>query len=536
MEKLHEEKLIERFDEAIQNDYICPFYQMQINHSTKRLVGAEALMRWIDPVFGTQMPNDFIPVFEQNGLIKRADIHIFECVCKFIQNCIQNGKIPVPISVNLSRYDLLEDNMAFELDAIRKKYEVPVKYLRIEITESAAIGGMELISKSLDQFHELGYMVEMDDFGSGYSSLNVLKDLNFDAIKLDLRFLSGCNNGREGIIISSIVNMAKWLNTPVIAEGVEKDEQADYLRSIGCNYIQGFLYSKPVDEKNFAEMMQVLNHETAVGNCIKGIYEFDTKKLWDPNSDGTYLFNNLMPAASIFSYSNHNIEVLKVNKKYMDELGMNLNEYDMIRSDVKASFMDSSFDVFEKVIHKAINSKKEEKCIVWRNFYSKCCGDDIICVESRIQMIGTNSDEYLFLETICNVTEHVKNFTNLSLNQKIFTYVGDQNDIYAWEYEISTKLMRPCNRCMRNLDLPPVIENYPEPMIENGFFPLDYADYYRDMLKRLEQGEKELEAIIPLTAARIPYLIKYTLECDENGRPLKAYGSATYVPSEASRK
>ena len=123
----------------------------------------------------------------------------------------------------------------------------------------------------------------MDDFGSGYSSLNVLKDLEFDVIKLDLKFLSGCNNGREGIIISSIVNMAKWLNTPIIAEGVEREEEANYLRSIGCNYIQGFLYSRPLEETEFDKMVMTLNHETAIGNCIKGMYEFDTKELWDPN-------------------------------------------------------------------------------------------------------------------------------------------------------------------------------------------------------------------------------------------------------------
>lgn len=537
MEKLDEKRIIERFDEAIENNYICPYYQMQINHSTKRLVGAEALMRWIDPIYGMQMPNDFIPIFEKNGLIEKADLHVFESVCKFIKESINNNLVPIPISINLSRYDLLDSSIVNKLDDIRKKYDIPTNYLHFEITESAAVGGIELISDSINRFHKLGYIVEMDDFGSGYSSLNILKNLNFDAIKLDMRFFDKNvdDNGREGIIISSVVNMAKWLNTAIIAEGVENNKQADYLCSLGCNYIQGFLYSRPTSELEFKKLMKIINHEVSIDKSNNNLYEFYTKNFWNPNSDGTYFFNNLMPPSIFFSYHNNKIEILKVNKKYMDELGMNLNEYDLLHLDLESTYIGDSLSIYKKTIEKAIQSKKEEKCLVWRDFYSKCCGDDVICIESRIQMIGTNSEEYLFMESISNVTEQIKKYNDLELSQKILSYVGDQNDIYAWEYDISTKVMKPCHRCMRNLNLPPVIENYPEPLIATGFFPADYADFYRNMLKKLEQGVKEVEAVIPLTANRILYLIKYTLECDENNRPLKAYGSARFVSSSETK-
>ena len=136
MRRMSEEELIKRFEEAIEKNYICPFYQMQINHSTKRLVGAEALMRFIDPDFGIQYPNDFIPVFEKNGLMAKADLHIFECVCKFLKKCINNNQNPVPISINLSRYDLLDEKLVEKLEEIRKQYDIPVRLLRIEITES----------------------------------------------------------------------------------------------------------------------------------------------------------------------------------------------------------------------------------------------------------------------------------------------------------------------------------------------------------------------------------------------------------------
>lgn len=526
---MSESELIKRFDEAIANNYICPFYQMQINHSTKRLVGAEALMRWIDPVYGVQYPNDFIPVFEKNGLINKADIHIFECVCKFLKKCILKGLNLIPISVNLSRYDLLIDNLVEILENIRIKYNVPVKYLRVEITESAAVNGMDSIKKAINQFHNYGYIVEMDDFGSGYSSLNILKDLDFDIIKLDLRFFSECNNGREGIIISSVVNMSKWLNTPIIAEGVEKNNQADYLRSIGCNYIQGYLYSKPTEESEFEKLIINITHESSISNKIDSLYEFDTIKLWEPDSDGTYIFNNLMPASAIFSYNNHNIEILKVNKKYITELGMHLNEYDIMHLDHNKKFIDNYFEVFKNTLQKAIDSKQEEKCIAWYQYYSKCCKEDKICIESRIQMIGTNGNEYLFLETINNITRQIHEYEELNLSEKRFRYASEQINIYAWEYDVSTKEMRPCFRCMRDLGLPPLLKNYPEPVIENGIFPADYADMYRDWHKQIENGVKELEAVIPLTPNRVPFLVRYTTEFDENGRPLKAYGSAELI-------
>ena len=255
-DKMTEQELISSFDEAIKLNYIYVCYQPQINHSTRRMIGAEALMRWKDPVHGMQFPSDFIPVLEKNNLIYKADIHIFEQVCKFQKKCLDEKISLVPISVNMSRFDIINNaNIDYvdEIEKIRQKYDVPTKYIRVEITESSAIGGMELMQNVISKLHSYGYLVEMDDFGSGYSSLNILKDLDVDVIKLDMKFIRGNIGGRGGTILSSVVQMAKWLDTPVIAEGIETVETADYMKSIGCNYIQGYLYSKPVNEHEFIE-------------------------------------------------------------------------------------------------------------------------------------------------------------------------------------------------------------------------------------------------------------------------------------------
>ena len=156
----------------------------------------------------------------------------------------------------------------------------------------------------------------MDDFGSGYSSLNILKDLDVDIIKLDMNFLNGNIGGRGGTIISSMVQMTKWLNTPVIAEGVETIEQADYMKSIGCYYIQGYLYAKPVKKDEFLDEVKRLEHETQ-NEAGKFIKEIGSGAFWNPDSMETLLFNNFVGPAAIFTYTKGTVETLRVNQKYI---------------------------------------------------------------------------------------------------------------------------------------------------------------------------------------------------------------------------
>lgn len=531
-QRMNEQQLLAKFDEALNKNHIFAVFQAKINHATGRMIGAEALMRWSDPEYGMQYPSDFIPVLEQHDLIYRADLDIFEQVCRLQRSMLDDGMFPVPISVNMSRYDIYQKDYVKEIEKIRKKYDIPVKYIHIEVTETSAIGGMELLTAILDQLHEIGYIVEMDDFGSGYSSLNVLKDLDVDVIKLDMRFLSGNIGGRGGTIISSVVRMAKWLNTPVIAEGVETVEQADYMKSIGCRYIQGYLYSKPISAEEFRKKSAQLEHEP-VKEPIDLIDTLNAGKFWDPSSMETLIFNNFVGGAAIFTYSKGEIEILRVNQKYVKEICANLTEQDIIDSDPFEGFDTENKAIYLETIEKAIVSGDEEMCEVWRTVNSRTCGTDRICIRSSIRMIGRTEEQQLFYAMVQNITAEKQRLNEVTESERRFRFASEQINVYAWEYTISTKEMRPCFRCMRDLHLPPLLENYPEPAIEQGIFPLDYADMYRDWHKQLEQGIDHLEAIIPLTPDRVPFHVRYTLERDENGRPLKAYGSAALVVDEA---
>ncbi|MBQ8699086.1 MAG: EAL domain-containing protein [Schwartzia sp.] len=526
--KMIEQDIVDGFAEAIREKHIYPVYQPQINHSTGRMVGAEALMRWLSPVYGMQSPADFVPVMEAHDLIFRADVHIFASVCRFQRKCLDTGVPTVPISVNMSRWDVFQHSYVEEIEKIRKQYEIPVKLLRIELTESSAIGGMELIVDTIEKLHACGYIVEMDDFGSGYSSLNILKHLDVDIIKLDLGFLEGDIGGRGGIILSSVVQMAKWLGTPLIAEGVETMEQADYMKSLGCDYIQGYLYSKPLPESEFLVKLGQTDHE-ATAPAMKLVNAMNAGKFWDPDSMETLIFSNFVGAAALFSYQDGLVKILRVNEKYTQELGMRLTEKETIDFNPWQELNEENKRIYEDTIRKAIASKGEETCETWRDLHSKCCGDDRICIRSHIRVIGNAGGQYLIYAMVQNVTAEKKSYQEVYESDQKFRHASEQANFYAWESTIATKEMRPCFRCMRDLGLPALVKNYPEPAIEAGIFPPDYADMYRDWHRRLAEGEPSLEAIIPLTVGRIPVHVRYTTEFDENGKPLKAYGSATLV-------
>ncbi|MCR4646824.1 MAG: EAL domain-containing protein [Oscillospiraceae bacterium] len=533
--RMTEEELLQGFSKALQEGHIFVCYQPKVNHATGRMIGAEALMRWQDPEHGMQYPSDFIPVLEQHDLINKADLAIFEQVCRFQRRCLDEDVKPVPISVNMSRYDIFRNNYLDEIEVIRKKYDIPVKLLHVEITESSAIGGMELVSDVLQKLHAIGYVVEMDDFGSGYSSLNVLKDLAVDVIKLDMRFLSGNIGGRGGTIISSMVQMTKWLGTPAVAEGVETIEQADYMKSIGCCYVQGYLYSKPVPEDEFIRKIVQYEQEPMV-QSMDLISVMDAGKFWDPNSMETLIFNNYVGGAAIFSFQNCHMEILRVNQKYIKEIGMNLTEKEILRMDPCDMLDDENKRIYQDALQRAIETGEEQTCETWRKICSKTCGEDKICIRSFIRMIGKAGDQYLFYAMVQNVTAEKKRYEDLYDSERRFRYAIEQVNVYAWEYYFATKQMRPCFRCMRDLHLPPVVENYPDSAFECGIFPMDYYDMYHEMLRKLENGEKEVEAVIPLTVGRIPFRVRYTTEFDETGRPLKAYGSAALIIDETEQK
>lgn len=528
---LSEQEISGIMEEALEKEQFLVYYQPQYNHATGGLVGAEALVRWRHPERGLVSPGLFIPIFERNGFITKLDLYVFGHVCAFLRKCMDQNLPIVPISSNFSQYDIFQPRFVEKLEELRMKYDVPVKYLRVEITESAIVGGSDRVNEIVKRLRECGYVVEMDDFGSGYSSLNVLREVDLDVIKLDMLFLSEkANNNRGGTIISSIVRMAKWLDMPVIAEGVETMGQADFLKSIGCEYIQGYLYSKPLPEEEF-EALLLKNRIDTTALQEESNQTLDAHDFWEPRSQETLIFSNFVGGAAIFEYHSGKAEILRVNKKYLKELGMNLSEKELIESDPFTFFDEENGRIYSEALRRAVETGEEQECDTWRTLSSSCCGDEKICIRANIRMIGHSGNHYLFYSMIRNVTTEKEYQRMLLDNERRFKVASEQANIYYWEYTVATQEMRPCFRCMRDLGLPALLTNYPDSAIEMGVFPPEVADMYRDWHRQIAEGVPELEAVIPLTVGRVPFRVKYTTEFDENGRPVKAYGSATLIDS-----
>ncbi|MBD5549527.1 MAG: EAL domain-containing protein [Lachnospiraceae bacterium] len=230
--------------------YLQPKYSITKNE----IIGAEALVRWHHPDRGMIYPNEFIPIIEENGFIKKVDYYIWEEVCRFVRECIDAGISCCPVSVNVSRVHLRDNECIQVLSNLIRKYDIPKKLLELEITETA--NDQQVSMKAL-QLKEVGYTLLMDDFGSGYSSLNILLETPFDMIKLDKKFVENMMVSSKGrIILEQVVLMANELNVGILAEGVETKEQIEQLQRIGCDQVQGFYYAKPMPNEDFFTLVK----------------------------------------------------------------------------------------------------------------------------------------------------------------------------------------------------------------------------------------------------------------------------------------
>ncbi|MBY2478652.1 bifunctional diguanylate cyclase/phosphodiesterase [Clostridioides difficile] len=252
-----EEKQMEREMEYALEDgqfqvYLQPKYNLKIN----KIVGAEALVRWVHPEKGIIPPIKFISLFEKNGFIIKLDMYVWEQACFLIKKWIDSGEEPVPISVNVSRLHLHNPHFREIVLTLIEKYNIPISFLELELTESLFIKNIKLFAKIIAELRTDGIVLNMDDFGSAYSSLNMLKNINIDTLKIDCGFFNDEEiTEREKIVLKHTINMAKDLNMNVVTEGVETKEQAEFLLSLDCVIIQGYYYCKPIPSDDFENLL-----------------------------------------------------------------------------------------------------------------------------------------------------------------------------------------------------------------------------------------------------------------------------------------
>ena len=246
--------IVNNIDKAVEKGYIKVYYQPVVWSETRKLAGCEALARWVDPKYGFLSPGDFIPVLEEHRQIHKLDKCIYETVCRDIRESLDKGEKAVPVSLNFSRLDFELMDTVSVIEELVTKYDIDRHYLHIEVTESALTDDMSVLRSAVDSFREKGYEIWLDDFGSGYSSLNVLKDYHFDVMKIDMVFLrSFKENQNSRIIIKKIIEMAYDLGINTLTEGVETEEMVEFLAEVGCGRLQGYYYGKPMPVHDFRE-------------------------------------------------------------------------------------------------------------------------------------------------------------------------------------------------------------------------------------------------------------------------------------------
>ena len=253
---IEEQMIVRNMEYALHEGQFFINLQPIYDVTTNGIAGAEALVRW-QYNKGLISPGKFIPIFEKNGFIVRLDRFVWEEACKVLRAQIDAGLTPVPISVNLSRLNFYSQDLLEFLQSLIKKYELPTNLLKLEITESAYMDNPHQLIAMVRAFRGQGFSVLMDDFGSGYSSLSMLKDLPVDVLKIDMAFVQEVDkSSRAGAILESIVELGKHLRMDVVVEGVETKEQVDFLSKIGCHHIQGYYFSKPLDKEIFMGLVK----------------------------------------------------------------------------------------------------------------------------------------------------------------------------------------------------------------------------------------------------------------------------------------
>ena len=333
-DSLEEElQLLAEVQEGLKKDEFIFFVQPQCNINSGKIVGGEALVRWKHSTKGMIPPGVFIPVLEKNGFIADLDRVVWRKVCKWLRECIDKGYYVIPVSINISRIDIFSMDVAEYLKELVEEYQIPTGLLKVEITESAYAENNDKIIRTVKQLREADFLVMMDDFGSGYSSLNMLKSVAVDVLKIDMRFLEiNEKEVEKGIgILESVVNMARQMQMPIIVEGVETKIQENFLRKMGCRYTQGYYYYKPLPVEEFEGLIADKRNLDFDGFYYNQNEAFHVREFLDDNLFNDTVMNNILGAAAFYELYENCIEIVRVNEQYYKLAGVPFDEKEEYR-------------------------------------------------------------------------------------------------------------------------------------------------------------------------------------------------------------
>lgn len=337
---------LDDINQAFDNNEFCFYLQPKCNAETGAIVGAEVLVRWNHPEYGLVSPGEFIPLLERESMVTRFDLFIWRSVCEMLSRWDGEGRNLVPVSVNVSMTDIEAIDVARVLGDLLDRFSIDARLLQVEITESAIAHNMDVVEETIRDLHARGIAVLMDDFGSAYSSLNMLKDINVDAIKLDMKFVDlNADNAAKGLkIIESVIDMAYQLRLLIIAEGAQTAEQVSKLRELGCMYIQGYYFYRPLTVGKMEDLLEHRPDDQHFWNISKDLMHRDYRM----STNGRSMLESSSLSAHIF-------EILNKGVAELSRLNLITGEYRTIKRDPKLP--DVYADDFHDYCHALVSKR-----------------------------------------------------------------------------------------------------------------------------------------------------------------------------------
>lgn len=397
---LQKQEITGQMEKALKEGQFEIYLQPKVHLVTNEIVGVEALARWNHPTRGFLPPAEFIPIFEQNGFITKLDAYIWEEACLLLRKWLNAGYPPLPVAVNVSRLDLFDPSLCQTIIGLVEKYKLDPHLLNLEITETACMIRPEELKLITKKLRDYGFSIHMDDFGSGFSALNMLQDIAVDTLKLDLGFLAGFEkSGRSRSILSSVIRMTKWLNLPVIVEGVETEEQANFLRSVGCTVAQGYYFSEPLPVSEFETTLRDKPLSTKQNIETVAFSKASLDEFWTPDSTFNLIFDSLPDAAGIYEFTDNNIELLRANDAYYQLINAKRESLYGVGTHLLDYIPDEDKNILLTMMGEGIEKGKAE------GTYRRLLPDGTtLWLHARLQLLAGNKQRALYYALINSIT------------------------------------------------------------------------------------------------------------------------------------
>ena len=530
-----EREVVAGIESALREDRIELFLQPKCNIRTGKIVGAEALARWRHPERGIVAPGEFIPLIERNGLVRSLDLRVWEKTAAWIRGLIDEGVQPVPVSVNVSRADIYLVDVAAELHALVERYGIEPSLIEVEITESAYSERPDRIVAAFDELAERGFTVLMDDFGSGYSSLNMLKDINVDVLKIDMRFLDR-DDRRSKDIMESVIRMARWLDLPVIAEGVETREQVNFLLDVGCSYAQGYYYARPMEAAAFEALLtdgsKVQHEQCALQDARRPILDF--RDLLHENTISDRMLSSIIGSVALYSYADGDLRLIRGNEAYRRLIatlveGVNgAEEGGSLLPFVHDEDRDALVAAAEETVRSCPDDGVE---VVVRRMGTNGCHWH----KMRLFHLNTTNGSATVYGSVTDVTERMEYMEALRKSEQRFEMTLEASGTVVFELDIPTRTARYSEFLQQAFGLAETVANAPEGFIEQGTVAEESIEDFRAIYRDLYAGAPRTSAVVRAImgdGSRAWNRVTLLAMPNEAGAPVKAVGLVENVTRE----